>query len=200
VERTVTCIALMTISAACLGEAMNPLDDQNAADNAMMTWSDAGAPVGRMLLIRHGTDQCIVRFTAFHRGHDAKPATSFNSGAESFFAEYDWFQASASANGDHGPVYERGHRSVSLQGSVGVGRLTFQPADNEVRCGPFKLAWFYPVRVGFNGRDSAKDIGIELAPTRWTTIEQVNLEDPALRWYKLDEARKPMLIPIKELP
>jgi hypothetical protein len=199
-KRLLSGVAFVFFANTCNGGDLNPLDDRNAAENAMMTWSDVGAPVGHMLLIRHGTDKCVVRFTTFHRGHNAKPETSFNSGAESFSGEYDWFYAKTPSRRDQEPVYEVGHRTVSLRASAGVGRLSFQTADNEIVCGPLKLAWFYPVRVGFNGRDSARDIGIELAPTRWTTIEKVNFDDPALRWYKQDEARKPMLIPMDNLP
>jgi hypothetical protein len=200
VGRIVTLIALLTLSVACLGEGVSPLDDRNAAHNAMMTWFDVGSPVGHMLLIRRGADRCVIRFTIFHRGHDAKPETSFNSGAESFFAEYDWYHPTANSDSHQGAGYESGHRAVSRQTSTGVGRLAFQPGDDEIHCGPFKLVWIYPVRVGFNDRDSAKDIGIELAPTKWTVIEQVNFKAPALRWYAVDEARKPTLIPIEQLP
>jgi hypothetical protein len=200
VRRAVTLIALLVFSADCFGDIKTPLDDRNAAGNATATWFDVGAPVGRMLLIRNGPEQCIVRFTAFHRGHDAKPATAFNSGTESFFAEYDWYHPTAIGSDQSSPRYEIGHRTVALQASAGIGRLAFQPADNEVHCGSFNLVWFYPVRVGFNGRDSVKDIGVELAPTKWTAIEQVNYNDPALRWFAEDEARKPMLIPIDQLP
>jgi hypothetical protein len=193
VGKIASLIALI-FSAACLGEGVKPLDDHNAADNAMMTWFDVGSPVGHMLLIRRGADRCVIRFTTFHRGHDAKPETAFNSGAESFFAEYEWYHA------NQGAGYETGHRAVSSQALTGIGRLAFQPGDDEVHCGPFKLVWFYPVRVGFNDRNSVKDIGIELAPTKWTAIEQVNFNDPALRWYTVDESRKPTLIPIERLP
>jgi hypothetical protein len=200
VGRIVTLIALLAFSAVCLGEGVNPLDDYNAADNAMMTWSDVGSPVGHMLLIRHGADRCVIRFTTFHRGHDAKPETALNSGAESFFAEYDWYHATAISDNHQGAGYESGHRAVSRQALMGVGRLAFQPGDDEIHCGSFKLVWVYPVRVGFNDRYSVKDIGIELAPTKWTAIEQVNFKDTALRWYTVDEARKPTLIPIERLP
>lgn len=199
-RRTVTFIALLILSTNCIGDINNPLDDANAAGNAMATWSDVGAPTGRMLLIRRGTQQCVVRFTAFHRDRDAKPATAFNSGAESFFAEYDWYHAVVVGDDQSIPRYERGHRTVALQALAGIGRLAFQPADNEIHCGSFNLVWFYPVRVGFNGRDSVKDIGVELAPTKWSAIEQVNYKDPALRWFTKDEARKPMLIPVDKLP
>ena len=198
--RTITLIALLISSADCIGEVNNPLDDRNAANNAMMTWFDVGAPVGHMLLIRRGTERCIVRFTAFHRGHDAKRQTVFSSGEESFYAEYDWYHPTATRGNQSSSVYESGHRGVARKATVGLGRLAFQPANDEVHCGSFKLAWFYPVRVGFNDRNSVKDVGIELAPTKWANTQQVDFNDSALRWYKQDETREPALIPIDKLP
>jgi len=199
-QRMAVTVALMVFSALCLGGNVDPLDDTNAANNAMITWFDVGAPVGHLLLVRQGTDTCVLRFTTFRRGHDSKPSTSFNSGEESFSAEYDWFFPKKSSAEPHHLTYDRGHRNLSRGSSSGIGRLAFQGGDQEVQCGSFKLAWFYPTRVGFNSSDSTKDIGVELAPTRWNTIEQVNFEDPAIRWYKQDESRKPMLIPMDQLP
>ena len=193
-------VALLVFSTLCLGGVVDPLDDSNATSNAMVTWFDVSAPIGHLLLIRQGADTCVVRFSNFHRGHDSKPSTPFNSGEESFSAEYDWFYPKTSAAGSHQRTYDTGHRQLFRGSSSGIGRLAFQRSDQEVRCGNFRLAWFYPARVGFNSADSAKDIGVELAPTRWTTIEQVNFDDPALRWYRQDESRKPMLIPMDQLP
>jgi hypothetical protein len=199
-QRTAITVAFTVFSALCLGGNVDPLDDGNAADNAMITWFDVGAPVGHLLLVRQSANSCVVRFTTFHRGHDSQPSTLFNSGEESFSAEYDWFYLKKSSAESHHPTYDRGHRYLSRRSSFGIGRLAFQRGEQEVECGTFKLAWFYPTRVGFNSLDSATDIGVELAPTRWKTIEQVNFEDPALRWYKLDESRKPILIPTDQLP
>jgi hypothetical protein len=193
-------VALMVLSTLCLGGIVDPLDDSNAANNAMVTWFDVSAPIGHLLLIRQGADTCVVRFTTFHRGHDSKPSTPFNSGEESFSAEYDWFYPKKSAAGSHQRTYDTGHRQLSRGSSSGIGRLAFQRGDQEVQCGNFRLAWYYPARVGFNSSDSAKDIGVELAPTRWNTIEQVDFDDPALRWYRQDESRKPTLIPMDQLP
>jgi hypothetical protein len=149
-------MALVIFGAPCFGGEVDPLDDRNAADNAMLTWFDAGAPVGHMLLIRRGADSCVVRFTAFHRDHDAKPPNTFSSGEESFFAEYDWFYPKASAAESGRPDYDTGHRKVSRKPTAGVGRLAFQSGDDEVQCGSFRLAWFYPVRVGFNNRGAKR--------------------------------------------
>jgi hypothetical protein len=43
------------------------------------------------------------------------------------------------------------------------------------------------------------DYGIELAPTKWTDISQVNVFDPRLKWYRYDEKRKDTFIPIDQL-
>jgi hypothetical protein len=160
----------------------------------MLTNHDVGAPVGHILLIRRGLDSCAVRFTTFHHGHDARPETTFNSGAESFSAEYDWFYRRVDG------LFDTGHRSVSSRALVGLGHFAFQPGHDEVHCGPFRLYWAYPARVGFFGRERSVDIGIELAPTTWTQITQAQFNDSRLHWYRPDDSRQPTLIPLKELP
>ena len=187
------------VSPVTIAANLSPLDDQNASANGMLTLADAGAPTGRLLLIRQGSDRCAVRFTDFARGRDAKPATVLDSGAESFSAQYDWFYPRRDTTG--AVSYETGHRKVSSKALVGIGRLAFQLENDVVRCGPFKLLWAYPTRVGFFPSDAMDaDVGIELAPTKARSIEEVNFDDAAIRWYRTDQSRKPMLIPLSELP
>jgi hypothetical protein len=58
----------------------------------------------------------------------------------------------------------------------------------------------YPTRVSFH-IDGTKlgDQGIELAPTRWSAINEVNVTDAKLRWFRYDENRKVTYIPIGDL-
>ena len=167
---------------------------------AVITWSDAGAPLGRFTLIRKGNDLCALRFTEYHRGGDAKPATVFDSGQESLYAEYDWFyQADHSGNLTKGNV-KTGHRKIAMRSVRGIGRLSLSGGVDELKCGPFNLNWSYPPRIGFFGHDDKDgDHGIEIAPTKWTDIKQVNPHDPHLKWYRYDAKRKPIYIPADDL-
>lgn len=54
--------------------------------------------------------------------------------------------------------------------------------------------------VYYNKHDQPQgDYGIELAPTKWTDISQVDVFDPRLIWYRYDENRKDLNIPVDKL-
>ncbi len=59
--------------------------------NARIDWGGVAVPIDRFLVMRKKTEVCAVKFTEFHRGHDAKSATLYNSGEETLYAEYDWY-------------------------------------------------------------------------------------------------------------
>ena len=158
------------------------------------------SPVGRLLLMRRGSDLCAIRFTEFHRGHDAKPATWFHSGHESFYAEYDWYEPGA--NGQFsGSDVETGHRTVDQRPTVGLLflNLGFPLGSNRMKCGPFYSRWFYPTGISFI-EGTRYDYELELAPTQWTEPSQINLQDPQLIWYQLNENQPDTFVPLKDLP
>jgi hypothetical protein len=62
------------------------------------------------------------------------------------------------------------------------------------------LVWEFKRRVCFFPPDKGKgEFGFELAPTPWTEMSQVNVFDLRLKWYKYDENRKRIFIPIDRL-
>jgi len=82
----------------------------------------------------------------------------------------------------------------------GIGRLSFSFGNTDIECGSFKLFWSEKGWVYFfNSSQKQGDYGIELAPTRWTDISQVNVFDPRLKWFKYDESRETMIISVDEL-
>ena len=179
----------------------DPLDDkvERLRIHARIDWHQASAPLGRILLIRNANDICAVRFTEFHRGHDAKPPTVFNSGAESLYAEYDWY-CQVDGSGDFKKEnITRGHGKLVERPLRGIGRLAFQAGKVKVKCGPFKLFWFYPTSISFSSSPSCDDSHVELAPTKWKEIEEVVASDSKLKWYRCDEHRESIYIPIDEL-
>ena len=136
-------VFLLTAAVGLAWYALALADDGRASrDHALVTWSDVGAPLGKVLLIRRGSDLCAVRFTDVRRGNDKKDSTIFDSGEESFYGEYDWHTF------DKPPAQaSTGHRKVSRTSSKGLGRLAFQSGEPYVRCGAFTLRWMYPTRV-----------------------------------------------------
>lgn len=194
--RVLVSVFIISISCEKTPMAQN-LDASNERDSAAITWDDAGAPLGRFLLIRKDKRVCAVRFTKAQRGHDAKPGTTFNSGEESFSAEYDWyFQGDGSGDFTQSGVLS-GHEQLARKPLKGIGRFAFQTGQIYVKCGPFKLRWMFPTRVAFYSTGvTPGDYGIELAPTKWAEIKEVDVLDPRLKWYRYDANRKPVEIPL----
>lgn len=163
-----------------------------------------GPPVGRFLLLRRGEELCAIRFTEFHRGHDAKPPTLFHSGDESFYAEYDWFYPENEKGSFLGDDVDSGHQELDRQPLVGLmfGRLGFQLGTTRIKCGPFDPEWYYPTMVDFDiiVEEGSIDPGIELAPTKWTKLSEINLQDPTLKWYGYNEEQPNVFIPVEDLP
>lgn len=64
-----------------------------------------------------------------------------------------------------------------------------------------KLEWTYPnnVSLGSYTQPTAKRAQVEIAPTAWSEVSQINLNDKKLHWYHYDESRNDTLIPIEEL-
>lgn len=109
-----------------------------------------GNPEKRLLLMRRGSDLCAVRFTEFHRGHDAKPKTWFHSGYENFYAEYEWYLPGTDGQFS-GPDVETGYGTIRQGAVVGLLflNLGFPLGTNRMKCGPFYSRWSYPTSVNF---------------------------------------------------
>lgn len=178
------------------------LDASNKQPSALLTWDAVGAPLGRFLLVRKDKDKavCAVRFTKAQHGHDEKPATTFNSGDESFSAEYDWYFQGDGSGDFSQPNVMSGHGRLARNPLKGIGRLAFQTGQGRVTCGTFgRLLWLPAGRIGFFEGSRRGDYGIELAPTKWVEIKEVNVLDPRLKWYRYDENRDPVYISLDNL-
>jgi len=176
-------------------------DENDPKTHAMITWADVGAPLQRFLLIKKGNDLCAIRFTQYRRSYDVEPPTNFNSGEESFYGEYDWHYGLANKGGLNADGASKGHRKVAQTRTLGIGRLILWGGVDWVRCGSFVLLWRYPTRASFSSKSTEGpcDREIEMAPTRWSDIRQVNPADAGLKWFRCDEKRKPISIPVDEL-
>lgn len=167
--------------------------------HARIDWHQASAPLGHILLMRKGKDICGILFTSFHRGRDTKPPSAFNSGEESFYAEYEWFRQTDGSQNLKKTNITKGHRKIVQKPLRGIGRLAFQTGDVEVKCGPFKLFWMFPTSVSFYSSPKCGDSSIELSPTKWQQIEEMDTSYSGLKWFRCDEQRKTTYISIDEL-
>lgn len=156
-------------------------------------------PIGRFLLIRKGSNYCAVRFTRFHR--EPNKPTLWSPGDDSEYAEYDWYYQRDGSGDFTKPNIESGHRELSRKPAIGLFHpLVWPRGDPFIKCGLFRLEWFYPTHVGFHMTNRKEDdVGNELAPTKWRDISEVNVHDPRLKWYRFDEKREGVDIPIDQL-
>lgn len=153
-------------------------------------------PLGRILLVRKGSQYCAVKLTETWTGETKGD----------IFTNYEsYYQGDGTgdfSNKNKNVEYAKGQ--LAERNSIMFGRIILYhtgPENKEIDCGRMKLfslqnvIYFYHV-----GRPKKKDFLIdELAPTKWSDISQVNVFDPRLKWYRYDEKRKDMFIPIDQL-
>lgn len=147
-------------------------------------------PLGKILLVRRDSDYCAIKFMKFWAGKTEKD----------LYARYESY-CQDDKTGDFSKLNVRVRKAeLSFPKPRGIGRLAFSFGNKEIDCGPVRLFWSGQGAVHFysEGQKQA-DYGIELAPTKWTDILQVNVVDPRLKWYRYDENRKRMNIPADRL-
>jgi len=132
-------------------------------------------PVGRILLIRKGREECAVKPTALEanrRGGHNMAYASFSyrpeaSGSRTMRARTD---------------------TASTRQPIGTGHiLTLTDAGRD------SLVYFYMWDTDVGSR-------VELAPTKWTVAADVDFGRMDLVWYRFDENRKDWELPVERLP
>lgn len=150
-------------------------------------------PMGTFLLARQKKTVCAIKFTEMWRGNDATGSNALHSGEESFRSRYvKYLGGRTSGTWIIDPVKKSGDSELTQGRLVGLGRLAFGTGKTRIDCGPFKLFWTAPAHVYFSsGKPSLlQDQGTEIALTKWTEIEQVDPNDPALLWLRYDKDRQ----------
>ncbi len=162
------------------------------------------APMRRFLLASKELAVCAVRFMVFHRDHDKAQPGVFAPGDEHTYAEYDrYFQGDGSGDFSKTDVTS-GHGELRNTPSFGIGRFAFKPSEIlHITCGSFRVAWGYPNALQFISypkSDPKDESDLELAPTRFSDIGQIDFTSPKRRWYKLNDRLPPTVIPPDQLP
>ncbi len=141
-------------------------------------------PTGRILLVRKDEEYCAIKFVRFWTGKTENDlyATYISYARKDRLSPFADNNVIVQENELHRPEPKWslfGH-PVVLFGSKG-----------EIKCSQFRLWWtrggtVYPFRSGQN----QGDYGIELAPTPWTDISQIDVVSSKIKWYRYDENRK----------
>jgi len=83
---------------------------------------------------------------------------------------------------------------------IGIGRFALNLGHTDIECGKFRLQWTGAGFIYFYGTGERQaDCGVELAPTIWTDVSQINVFDKWIKWYNYDENRHRRIIPIDSL-
>jgi hypothetical protein len=171
-----------------------------ARDHAYVTPVSVSSPLSRLVLVRYMDTLCAIRFNAFHRGGDEKAPTKFNSGEETLFATAEQIRIVRTATTWR--ILERKTINLVRGSIVGLGRLGFEKGRIGLRCGDALLEWTYPnnVSLGSYTQKPDKRAEVQVAPTAWSDVSQIELSDKRLRWYHFDEDRRDSVFAISELP
>lgn len=157
-------------------------------------------PLGNILLVRKNSEYCAVKFTKFWLEKTSEVSTPFVAAGSDKYALYEsYYQGDGSGDFSKKNAQFKKEK-LSFPKPRGIGRLAFSFSKKEIICDAIKLEWFGKGGAYFYGEGQKEgDYGIELAPTKWTDISQVNVFDQRLKWYRYDENRKDLNIPVDKL-
>lgn len=169
--------------------------------------TSVSAPVRHFILARKGESICAVKFLKIWE----TPGKIVNEPGEGltrvfdFFAEYEAYSAQIRSDLSLPDSWKRIDGSLSYNS---IKPLSWSPfgakGRRSIPCGPLHLVWYYPARLGFEDRQIGMvlDEELELAPTAWTSIEDIALGNPKLEWFKTQVWKdvKTRIVPMSTLP
>jgi hypothetical protein len=208
-------MASISLRGECFAGMHGALKNKVKSDEVVIDSGGIEIPLGYILLIRKDDHCCALKFKRNWTEVDEERKGKFESyvargimDAESAKDAYEkrysayvvYYQGDGSADFSRNNVVKQEHVSSWLPLKGPFRPFIYQPGDAHVICGSFKLVWVYKTGVSFipTGKGLG-DYGIALAPTPWTDISEVNVRDPRIKWYRYDEQRKRINIPIDKL-
>ena len=217
-KRALISVVLCLVTWMCEGDGFAGMYDylEPKTNEVFIGHACIEVPLGNILLIRKDSYYCALKFTRYWTEIDEKEKERYapyevQGGIEAEFAKrlytkkyaaYDvYYQGDGSADFLGSNVVRSEHIASWLPLKGPFRPFIYQPGDSYVKCGPFKLSWEYKKKVCVipSGKGRLGDFGFELAPTPWTEISQVNVFDPRVKWYRYDEKRERVFIPIDKL-
>lgn len=166
-------------------------NDYEPKDNeVLISFNCVEMPLNKILLIRKSCDYCALKFMKLWTEKD---------GNEKYAAYRVYYQSDGTGNFSKDVIVNNNVASeLPLKGPFRP--FIYQPGDSFVKCGPYKLTWNYKKKVGtMPPNKGLGDFGFELAPTPWTNIKEVNVKDPRINWYRYNNKRERIIIPIDKL-
>ncbi|NOU24225.1 MAG: hypothetical protein HOO90_01665 [Methylotenera sp.] len=172
-------------------------------------------PLGYFLLIRKENTACAIRFTNLYNPDSGQEIGSFYSPTSGQGISYSVLSYKLNADYDYfyqndGSGNFKSNNVVSGQAQLSIGMRTIenngmisnvmnQAERVVVKCGSMELPWKGYEGVTMYQGSEPRDEGVEIAPTRWSNINEININDPTINWYRYDKARKIIEIPVEDL-
>lgn len=167
----------------------NPL----ASNDVRIRPHDIAIPLGYIFLIKK--DNSILGAVRFKESWTGWVEDHVYTSYES------WYQPDGSGNFSKENV-EHIKKTAWIWG-WGHRKYLFNFDNAVVHCGPIKLPWAFKGLVDFFPIDPMAPYTVkccvDLAPTKWTEIKDVNAQDASLKWYTYEKDRPIMDIHIDEL-
>jgi len=192
------CIIAHTLMEEC--EVMAVAIEPPGPNDVHIGPNSVAVPLGKILLVRKGADYCVIKFTKFWTENKSEISTLFVASGSDEYAMYEsYYQGDKTGDFSKKNVQFK-KAKLSSPKPRGIGRLAFSFGDREIKCGNIKLEWFSSSSLFFYGEGQKEgDYGIELAPTKWTDISEVNVFDPRIKWYRYDDNRERVNIHVDRL-
>jgi hypothetical protein len=175
------------------------------SDEVLIAPTAVVMPLNKVLLVRKGPEYCALRFTEMWKARTKEDV--YNGKRFEAYSRYEAYYQGDGTGHFLATNVER-HKDELIRPWVkGFHPFVWNagPKKTEIKCGPIALLWvatgcvsFFP--SGLVGDEKAiLELGIELAPTPWSDIFEVNVADPRIRWYKYDGSRQRISVPIDRL-
>ncbi len=165
------------------------------ASDVFISQDGIAVPLERILLVKADTCYCAVKFTNAY----AEEVQGKYSGE--FFASYEsWYQGDGTGGLSKLNVkFTKGDLSWKLP--IGIGRLWLITRRREdIQCGSIILRWLAQTAVSLTPKKVDEKVeNIYFAPTPWTSIQEVNVRDPRIVWYRQEPDRAQIRISIDHL-
>lgn len=162
-------------------------------DDVRITYSGAHMPLGRFLLIRKKDKICALKFTKFWSERQGLEK-------EKHAAYISYYQNDGSGNFLSHNVKITEGKASHLPNRGWLRLFTWQPGTTYVKCGPLEFGWGdYNFIGAFEEGDTLGDHRFEFAPTPWEDINEVNVFDKRIKWYRFDKNRKTIDMPLDKL-
>jgi len=187
----ILCAAILAVPA--LGQGIPPDRLPNSEEKARGQWlpgpddvtiSRIGVnmPFGRIILARKGSDHCALKFTKTWSGE-----TSYDR-----YISYEFFSQSDSSGDFSNSNAKTGTGELYFPRPrmwMGIGYYKGAKKDL-LQCGGIRFKSFGVGSIAFGDA--------ELAPTPWTSVMEVNIHDPRIRWYRKDTSRITWIVSIDQ--